>query len=77
MPNPINPELPEKLQKLAHGGIVGSAHPAILRELHEAEIRKQALESRLGKLAHGGVVGSAHPGILEELSQPEIRETPT
>jgi hypothetical protein len=63
-----NAAIPEKLTKRAHGGVVGSAHPATIRELYEAE----ELKKKHGKLAHGGIVGSAHPAAIDDIVQPEI-----
>jgi hypothetical protein len=64
---PDIPDLKKPIGKLAHGGLIGSAHPASLRDLYEAEVREQ----RLGKLAHGGLIGSAHPSAIDDVSNPE------
>jgi hypothetical protein len=63
------PELEKKLGKLAHGGLIGSAHPATAEEVSRPEEIAAAAEApkRLGKLAHGGLVGSAHPVSLKDL----------
>jgi hypothetical protein len=79
MPNPNDAsarkpaiEKMDALQKLAHGGLIGSAHPATIRELYETE----QLQRKLGKLAHGGLIGSAHPSLVDELEQPESTVKP-
>jgi len=69
----IDPQIADKIGKLAHGGLVGSAHPGIIKELYEAEIL-QTSKDKIGKLAHGGLIGSAHPAIIEEFEQADIKK---
>ena len=63
--------LKDKIGKLAHGGLIGSAHPSALDELAQVE------KDKIGKLAHGGLIGSAHPSALDELTQVEAVGTPS
>lgn len=74
----------DKLDKLAHGGIIGTAHPSTMEELARPELTEEKIspelvkekiadpvKEKLGKLAHGGVVGTAHPSAMDDIARPE------
>ena len=66
----VNIKDKDLINKLSHGGVIGSAHPSTILELQEVERVKMVP----GKLAHGGVIGTAHPAAIDEISLPELKE---